>query len=498
MNVGVTLAELVAPWVKIKNQQLACLVVSDIKIDSRAIKPGTGFLAVKGHTSDGRDFISQSIDLGASYVISDADCPKQQGSIKYHNGIPILSIYRLGDILSELACRFYPLGSLRIIGTTGTNGKTTVAHLVAQWLQLLGQSVSVIGTIGHGFLNRLEVSNNTTESAIDMASLLARYSLEADYASIEVSSHGLVQGRVKAIPFSVGIFTNLSHDHLDYHGTMESYMAAKKLLFTDHYCAHSVINADDSTGQKWLELLDSSIGVSLYPHKKSRKVTLWADHVSYSAKGVNIDIDGQFGKGSVCAPLIGEFNASNLLLGLAALLVLGFKLDALLTTAPNLTPVSGRMELFSAVGKPQIVVDYAHTPDALEKALSALRLHCNHKGKVWVVFGCGGDRDITKRPIMAGIANRLADHIVLCDDNPRSEPAGSIIKNMLDGLDDDRERVRVIHSRLDALLYAFACAEVDDIILLAGKGHESYQAYQADIRYHSDREAAAAVMGMEL
>jgi len=492
MKVGVLLSNLLMPWLKIEDASLAQYKVSNLKIDSREIITGDTFIAINGHIADGRQFIQSAIERGASLVLAQADHEREHGKKGEYKGITILYIHQLDRHLSELALRLYPLSDLNIIGITGTNGKTTISQLIAQWLELLKQNVCVMGTTGNGFLSSLEPAKNTTGSSVDIISMLASYhSKGAEYASIEVSSHGLVQGRVKALPFEVGIFTNLSRDHLDYHGDMESYALAKKSLFTDHQCRYAVINADDPVGQEWLSSLTDVIAVSLYPPKIDNTLSLWATNIRYTEQGIDIHYAGKWGKGIIKAPLIGEFNASNLLLSFAALLTLDFEAKLLLSVSPQLSSVIGRMELFHSPEKAKVIVDYAHTPDALEKALNALKVHCN--GKLWVIFGCGGDRDTGKRPIMAAIAEKFADEVILTNDNPRTECAESIIQDMISGVKDPNS-VTIIYSRFDALRCALNQASKDDIILLAGKGHEDYQIIGKEIVHYSDRESAEMLL----
>ncbi|MDC0609279.1 UDP-N-acetylmuramoyl-L-alanyl-D-glutamate--2,6-diaminopimelate ligase [Vibrio sp.] len=493
MNVGVSLAELVSPWLTLDDAGVNGKVVSSLKIDSRTVGKDDTFIAIHGHSVDGRQFISSAVRQGANLVLSQADDATLHGMIDYIEGVPVIAFWRLNDVLSELAIRLYPLNDLSIIGVTGTNGKTTISQLIAQWLELLQHKTSVMGTTGNGFLNELIAAKNTTGSPIDIAATLFRHrSLGAEFASIEVSSHGLAQGRVKAIPFKAGVFTNLSRDHLDYHGTMEEYALAKKSLFTEHHCDHAIINIDDSVGASWLTSLPSSaISVSLHPSEEADKPSLWANQISYTTEGIDISFDGLWGEGLLTAPLIGEFNASNLLLSMATLLALGFSKQDLINTSHLLQPVLGRMELFTQQGKAKVVVDYAHTPDALDKALSALKVHCD--GKLWVIFGCGGDRDTGKRPMMAQIAERLADNVIFSDDNPRTETPELIVQDMLAGLKQP-ENVQIIHSRFSALEFALSHSSADDIILMAGKGHEDYQVIGLETIHYSDRETAQTLL----
>ncbi|NVD07409.1 UDP-N-acetylmuramoyl-L-alanyl-D-glutamate--2,6-diaminopimelate ligase [Vibrio sp. JPW-9-11-11] len=494
MSKEMTLSTLLSPWLDLAADDAAQTIVSGLELDSRKVTPGQTFVAIRGHALDGRRFIPAAIEKGANAVIAEA-CPDHpHASVEYYAHVAVIYVEQLSLHLSELAGRLYPLQDNRLIGVTGTNGKTTISQLIAQWLELTGHKAAVMGTTGNGFLADLQPAVNTTGNAIEIQHTL--YSLQqqgAEYTALEVSSHGLVQGRVRALPFSVGVFSNLSRDHLDYHGTMHDYAEAKFMLFGDHHCHHAVINSDDPVGANWLERLDNAVAVSLQPSQHPRAV--WAKRVHYSEAGISVEFDGLFGQGEMTAPLIGEFNASNVLLAMTTLLMLGVDKQRLLETASELKPVLGRMELFTAPGKAKVVVDYAHTPDALEKALMALRVHC--QGKLWAIFGCGGDRDTGKRPMMAKIAEQLADYQVLTDDNPRSESPQTIVDDMLAGMQHPKRAV-VEHDRFAALEHALRHSGDQDIILLAGKGHEDYQVVGDQTIHYSDRESAVKLLEQAL
>ncbi|PSW04602.1 UDP-N-acetylmuramoyl-L-alanyl-D-glutamate--2,6-diaminopimelate ligase [Photobacterium lipolyticum] len=477
-------------------QPLAELEVNSLTLDSREVQAGGLFVAINGHAVDGRRFIPAAIDAGASVILAEADSIADHGDIVEQAGAIIIYVANLGSQLSALAGRFYgqPDSQLTLIAVTGTNGKTTISQLLAQWADLLDYRSGVMGTTGNGLLNQLKPASNTTGSALDIQQVLADLVAQgANLAAMEISSHGLVQGRVRDLNFSASIFTNLSRDHLDYHGDMENYADAKKTLFTEHNAGIPVINADDETGRAWLSELPNAVAVatdkaSFAGHQGP---ALWLTAVTYSTQGVSIAFDSSWGQGHFTAPLVGSFNVSNLLLALATLLALGHPLAKLTATAPKLQAVIGRMEVFQRPDKSMVVVDYAHTPDALEKALQALRVHC--RGKLWCIFGCGGDRDSGKRPMMAQVAERLADHIILTDDNPRSEDPAIIVADMLRGLCQP-EMATVIHDRKAACLQALEHADAADIVLLAGKGHEDYQILADRTIYYSDRETVQALL----
>lgn len=491
MSLSLTMKELLAPWLDV-SQAFADIAVQQLELDSRKVVSGTTFVAIKGHAIDGRQFIDSAIRQGANAIIAQACQTKPHGLVELQDDVAIFYLADLGELLSQLAGRLYAQHNNQLIGVTGTNGKTTITQLIAQWLELVNYRAAVMGTTGNGFLNDLQPAANTTGNAVDVQRTIAELAEQgAQYTALEVSSHGLVQGRVKALPFAAGVFTNLSRDHLDYHGTMEEYAEAKFTLFTQHVCQRAIINVDDTVGAKWFTKLDNAIAVSLQEQNTPHSV--WAKQVRYSEQGIDIEFDGMFGAGQFHAALIGEFNASNVMLALTTLLALGVDKQLLLETAPKLVPVLGRMELFANHGKAKVVVDYAHTPDALEKALQALRVHC--QGQLWVIFGCGGDRDKGKRPMMAEIGERLADHVILSDDNPRSEDSAEIVKDMLAGMHSAQNAV-VEHDRFKALQYAIAHANAQDIILLAGKGHEDYQVLANETIHYSDRESAQQLLGL--
>ncbi|MFZ7223181.1 UDP-N-acetylmuramoyl-L-alanyl-D-glutamate--2,6-diaminopimelate ligase [Avibacterium avium] len=450
--------------------------LTEMTLDSRSAKTGCLFVAIKGHQTDGRNYIPQAIANGASAVLFEADFAQQHLTVKMEQGIPLIAYYALPEHLSAIAGAFYgdPSHQLTLVGVTGTNGKTTVAQLVAQWANLLGHKSAVMGTIGNGLLGQIKEATNTTGSAIEIQSTLAEFvQAGADFAAIEVSSHGLVQHRVEALKFAVAIFTNLSRDHLDYHHTMENYAAAKFRLFNELDCQHKVINADDPVGEQWLQQLPDAIAVSCKAdYQPSHKQWLKAEQVQFHNQGAIIHFTSSWGKGELHSPLIGAFNVSNLLFAFASLLALGYSLDELCQSAGQLQGVCGRMERLNAANQATAIVDYAHTPDALEKALQAARLHC--EGALYCVFGCGGDRDTGKRPQMAHIAEQFADFVIVTDDNPRTEDAETIMQDIRAGF-VDLSKVQIIHQRDQAIQQALKMAQPQDVVLIAGKGHEDYQ-----------------------
>ncbi|WP_313573359.1 UDP-N-acetylmuramoyl-L-alanyl-D-glutamate--2,6-diaminopimelate ligase [Pseudescherichia sp.] len=488
------LRDLLAPWVS----NLPARALREMTLDSRVAAAGDLFVAVVGHQADGRRYIPQAIAQGVAAIIAEAKGEAADGEIREVHGVPVIYLSQLNERLSALAGRFYnePAEHLSLVGVTGTNGKTTTTQLLAQWAQLLGETSAVMGTVGNGLLGKVIPTENTTGSAIDVQHVMADLAEQgATFAAMEVSSHGLVQHRVAALKFRASVFTNLSRDHLDYHGDMAGYESAKWLLFSAHHYGQAIVNADDEVGRRWLANLPDAVAVSMEGHINPDCHGRWlkAEAVSYHDSGATVRFTSSWGEGEIESRLMGAFNVSNLLLALATLLALDFPLSDLLKTASRLQPVCGRMEVFSAPGKPTVVVDYAHTPDALEKALQAARLHCT--GTLWCVFGCGGDRDKGKRPLMGAIAEEFADVPVVTDDNPRTEEPRAIINDILAGM-LDAGRARVVEGRAEAVTSAIMQAKENDVVLLAGKGHEDYQIVGNRRLDYSDRVTAARLLGV--
>lgn len=488
------LRDLLAPWVPGAPER----ALREMTLDSRVAASGDLFVAVVGHQADGRRYIPQAIAQGVAAVVAEAEGEASDGEIREMHGVPVIYLSQLHQRLSALAGRFYhePSGALQLVGVTGTNGKTTTTQLLAQWAQLLGKTSAVMGTVGNGLLGQVIPTENTTGSAVDVQQVLANLHQQgAAFAAMEVSSHGLVQHRVSALKFAASVFTNLSRDHLDYHGDMAGYEAAKWLLFSEHEAGQAIINADDEVGRKWLARLPDAVAVTMENNLQPGCRGRWlkATHVHYHDGGATIEFSSSWGDGEIESRLMGAFNVSNLLLALATLLALGYELADLLKTAARLQPVCGRMEVFTAPGKTTVVVDYAHTPDALEKALQAARLHCT--GKLWCVFGCGGDRDKGKRPMMGAIAEQYADVVVVTDDNPRTEEPKAIVNDILAGM-LDAGRANVVPGRAEAVTNAIMQAKENDVVLLAGKGHEDYQIVGNRRLDYSDRVTAARLLGV--
>ncbi|WP_395496567.1 UDP-N-acetylmuramoyl-L-alanyl-D-glutamate--2,6-diaminopimelate ligase [Arsenophonus endosymbiont of Lipoptena cervi] len=471
----------------------------EMKLDSRKVLSGDLFLAIEGYQIDGRQYISDALIKGASAIISDVQKEKESGTIQYlHNNVPIVYIKNLKHQLSYLAGLFYqhPATQLRLIGVTGTNGKTTITQLIAQWAQAMGEVSGVIGTLGNGMLEQLIHSENTTDSAVDIQYQL-RLLLDnrATLVAMEISSHSLIQSRVYSIPFDAVVFTNLGYDHLDYHGNLENYIASKWLLFSTHKSDKQIINVDDNIGLQWLNRLPNSCAVSIKNRIPNNWKGYWisVDKVNYHDYKTTISFNSIWGTGILKSPLIGSFNVSNIMLAMATLLMMGYPLNLVIKSSYYLKPICGRMEIFTSFGQPTVIVDYAHNPNALKKALIALRFHC--RSKLWCVFGCGGDRDKTKRSLMGRIAEQYADVVILTDDNPRSEKSKVIMHDILSGFINS-DRTILIASRMEAITNAILHANADDIILISGKGHERYQIIGNNKLNYSDQLTVAKLLGI--
>lgn len=464
-------------------------VIKGLCQDSRQLQAGDLFFAYPGLSSDGRHFIADAIVKGAAAVVFEPGRDAIQQTIAAP--IPILPIPHLATQLGPIATRFYdyPSRYLPVIGITGTNGKTTCTHFLADSLQQLQKPCGVIGTLGNGFYGHLQAGPLTTPDAIELQKLLANFRDEQAQAVVmEVSSHRLAQQRLNGTEFSVAAFTNLTRDHLDYHGTMEAYAQAKRSFFDLPGMQQAVLNADDPYAQNWITELAEQLPIYVYSLQSPQAAWSHIPHVTvkkfdFNAHGVQAEIDTPWGEVFIENPfLIGQFNLSNLLLVLTVLKSLHFSLAEISQVLSQLKSVKGRLQTFRAPQKPLVVVDYAHTPDALQQVLRALRPYC--KGKLYCLFGCGGDRDKGKRPLMAEIAESEADRIIITSDNPRDEDPLQILQDIQSGFKQSKS-VHCEPDRQRAIAYAIATAQAEDVVLVAGKGHEAYQLVKG-IKYPFD------------
>jgi len=448
------------------------LIVRGLCLDSRQARVGDAFFALRGTRAHGIAFAPAAVARGAAVVLAEAPIDGDGGA---GLDVPVVWIDDLRRQVGPIAARFHgdPSRALRVSGVTGTNGKTSTVQLLAQALNRLGRRAATIGTLGAGLPETFRAGERTTPDAIALQGLFAEFrDAGASDVAMEVSSHALDQGRVEGTHFVLAIFTNLTRDHLDYHGTMDAYGAAKRRLFGFPGLRHAVINRDDAFGRELLGALPPALPALAYGIE-DRAADVSAHAVDAHAGGLRFRLRLPDGEGPVSTRLLGRFNVSNLLAVAAALHALGFRFDAVATTLAALDPVAGRMSrLGGDRGRPLVVVDYAHTPDALEQALASLRDHC--AGRLVCVFGCGGERDAGKRPQMAAIAERLADEVVVTDDNPRGEQGDAIVADILAGF-ADATAVRIERDRARAITSAVAAAAAADVVLVAGKGHEPYQ-----------------------
>ena len=464
--------------------ELASLLVTGLQLDSRRLVPGDLFVAYPGLQSDGRHYLSQAKAAGAVAALVESE----GFNVTSETPLPVIAIENLAHKVSAIAGRFYadPSASLPLIGITGTNGKTTCTQLLAQLFALLSKPAGVIGTLGYGLLSSDEVSTKstltdtglTTPDAVSVQRIVADL-LDAGAAAVamEVSSHSLDQGRVGGLHFSTAVFTNLSQDHLDYHQTMASYQQAKAQLFNAPGLQNAIVNSDDAAGRTIIAELAASSELTCYSYSCSQKdADIYAEAPAFGSQGIRARLITPWGQGELHSHLQGEFNLSNLLAVIGVACAEGHALPAVLAAVEQLKPVPGRLEVVDAQALPVVVVDYAHTADALEKALTALRPAC--QGRLWCVFGCGGDRDQGKRPVMGAIAAELTDQLVITSDNPRSEDAQAIIDAVLEGVPGDSNKVNEPHVFVDrraAIRFAVNNAAEQDVVLIAGKGHEDYQ-----------------------
>ncbi len=476
--------------------------IDNLTANSREAQQGTAFLAYPGHAHDGRDYIADAIAHGTSAVLWE----RQRGvpprgvppfSWRAEWRVPNLAVADLKAQASAIAGQVFghPAEQLWMVGITGTNGKTSVSQWVAQALQAMGRPAGIIGTLGNGPVGRLTASANTTPDAIVLQRLLRDFLRQGlSVCAMEVSSHGLEQERVAGLKYDVAVFTNLTRDHLDYHGTMENYGAAKARLFDAPGLKTAVINVDDAFGRS-LAVRVAARGVTVIPFARinSGGADLIATDIAITAGGLRFRVTGKYGEAIVESDILGAFNVSNLLAVIGVLLASGVSLNEAARRASELRPVPGRMQTARQTGKPLVVVDYAHTPDALEKALTTLAAIIPESGKLISVFGCGGDRDRGKRPQMAAVSARFADFTLLTSDNPRSENPQHILADIEAGMEargGGHAPYRCIVDRRAAIFAALEMATPADIVLIAGKGHEDYQ-IMGDVRHHfSDAEVA--------
>jgi UDP-N-acetylmuramoyl-L-alanyl-D-glutamate--2,6-diaminopimelate ligase len=485
---------------------IEALGVRRLTNDSRALEPGDTFVAYPGQARDGRNFIAQAVANGAASVLWERG--RFQWDPRWR--LPNHGVRELRRHAGEIASRVYgdPSGRLQVVGITGTNGKTTCSQWIAQALTRAGRRCAVIGTLGYGMRPPLKPTANTTPDALWLHAQLADFARRgAQAVAMEVSSIGLDQDRVAGIEFDVALFTNLSRDHLEYHRTMRRYREAKARLFAWESLKHAVVNLDDDFGAELARRIRrpglSVIGYGFGAAAGTRRARVAGLNLVTAARGVSFDVRTPWGAAHVASPVLGRYNAYNLLGTLAVLLAGGIPLRRAVAALSAVKPVPGRLQRLGGGDRPLVIVDYAHTPDALKQVLTTLRELLQdgspvtgHGSRLICVFGCGGDRDRGKRPLMGNVAARLADRLVVTSDNPRSEDPRAIIDHIMEGVQGNSGAVVTDPDRRSAIQRAVAQARRGDVVLIAGKGHEAYQEIGATRQPFSDAAVAREVLRM--
>jgi len=489
-------------------------MVTDVTLDSREVRPGALFLACRGNRQHGIEFAAQAAERGARAVLYETPGPTDTRALEAAARLMqrirqragqdedqlIVAIPDLRAHLGLIADRFFgqPSQAMQVIGVTGTNGKTTSAWLIAQALSLCGRPAAYIGTLGYGAVGALQPVAHTTADVVSVHRQLAVLrAAGARCVAMEVSSHALDQGRVDEVRFETAAFTNLTQDHLDYHGTLEAYGAAKARLFAWPTLSARVINVDDAFGRDLALVADAPGRLVLTGRSATPGAAAYvtAAQVRALSDGFELTLASSWGTATLRVALLGEFNVDNVLTTLAVLLAAQIPLPQAVTALSQCVAAPGRMQRIvasAANARATVIVDYAHSPDALQKALSAARTHC--RGRLHLVFGCGGDRDALKRPIMGRIAASGADTVTVTDDNPRTEDPAAITRDILAGMTGACRGVRVEHDRAIAIRDAIQAATPADLVLIAGKGHEDYQIYGTTRRPFSDEQVARSVL----
>ena len=473
-------------WIDIDSGNLN-IQIDGLSLDSRKVKPGDLFIALNGVDYHGMDFAYQVERTGAKAILAETlkDKMAKPKSRRQPLRIPVIEIENLNQKLGAIASMFHgePSKRLKVFGITGTNGKTSSAWLLAQSWEKLGIKAGYIGTLGFGTINRLKPLKNTTPSSLKIQRTLKEFEDQGiTHVAMEVSSHALDQGRCNSIQFSGTGFTNLTQDHLDYHHTFENYASTKLKLFTEFNCPIQVINFDDATGKNWIETVSQANTYAI----NNKEADIYVKNFTLSPQGLSFEMSTGNQQTVINSQLLGKFNIENLLLVISFLTEQEHSINEISAVIPKLFPVMGRMNtLPHDNNQPNIVIDYAHTPDALKQVLMALKQH--NPDNLWCVFGCGGNRDKGKRPQMGHLAEQLADHVIVTDDNPRFESSEEIINDILMGMNT---KAKVIRDREEAIKFAIKNAQSNDLILIAGKGHENYQEIEGTLYPFDDKNIA--------
>lgn len=462
-------------------EQISEAEISGLCLDSRAVKPRDCFIALQGEHSHGLRFLEQALDAGANAILTDAEGVIENDQVSV--SVPIVVVENLRKYLGEISNRFfdYPSREMTIIGVTGTNGKTSIAALLAGVLKQHFGAAAYVGTLGTGCWPDLKEQTNTTPDLLSLQHQFATWHAQGVQAcALEASSHALAQGRLQGVDIDVAIFSNLSHEHLDYHGSMQAYGESKRLLFNKPV-RDAVINIDDAFGRDIYARIDPDI--RLWPYgvtalNQSYPNLTSASSINTSLDGIEMWVSAPCGEGRISSPLVGEFNVANLLATIAGLAALGLEFDEIVSGIAKTPAIPGRMQVVNrelpdhAAALPAVIVDYAHTPDGLRHSLATLRKMVT--GRVICIFGCGGERDREKRPMMGRIAEQLADTVIITSDNPRGEPQDEIIAQILAGQAAPNDSI-IEPDRRQAIAQGIDMATVCDAVLIAGKGHEDYQ-----------------------
>ncbi|MDF1587737.1 MAG: UDP-N-acetylmuramoyl-L-alanyl-D-glutamate--2,6-diaminopimelate ligase [Gammaproteobacteria bacterium] len=474
--------------------------VSGLSLDSRKVESGWLFLSLAQNDQQRTAYLKQALDLGATVILFDVGVGLTLVESKLiesaqAEAYPIL---QLAQNASEIAARYYdfPSDKMTVIAITGTNGKTSVSQFIAQSLDYLGVECGVIGTLGVGKIGNLSSTGMTTPDPVLMQAVFAElYSQGCSHVVIEASSHALAQGRLNSVAIDIAILTNLSRDHLDYHNTMEEYALAKKQLFMFEGLSTAILNTADVFGQSLIQDLvaNQTVRVISYNAHTLDNSTLSATAIESHLSGMSFTISYQEQTAQIKSSLLGRFNVDNLLATLAGLVAIDVGFDQACQAIQQCHAVEGRMQTYSAQNQAEVVIDFAHTPDALTQALTSLRTHLPQQGLLWCVFGCGGDRDKGKRAVMGQCAELYADKIVLTADNPRSENNHEIVADILMGITKP-ETIHIEHDRQQAITFAITHASQQDIVLVAGKGHENYQEIAGNKIPFSDANAVVKAL----
>ncbi|MBN76982.1 MAG: UDP-N-acetylmuramoyl-L-alanyl-D-glutamate--2,6-diaminopimelate ligase [Verrucomicrobiaceae bacterium] len=472
--------------------------ITGIQLDSRLVNTGDLFIACFGRSHDARNFIDQAIRKGCGAVL--AEFTSGMNRLEVRANVPIIGVENLSKKVSEIASRFYhhPSSQLKVIGITGTNGKTSCSKFIATALQKLGYRCGMMGTLGCGVPDALEKTLLTTPDAVLAQRQLAQMvSKNCEHVAMEVSSVGLDQKRVEAIRFDTAVFTNLTRDHLDYHKTMSEYAESKRKLFQWPGLKSAVLNLDDEFSLSLINSIRKEVEIFTYS-VSNRNASVYSESLTFSKSWYSALVNTPFGCKKLSGELLGRFNFSNVLAVIATIISLMARensgridLAKIIDSISSLSSADGRMEIVNSPNEITTIVDYAHTPDSLKNALETLK--CHSKGEIWCVFGCGGNRDEGKRPIMGEIAELFADHIVITDDNPRNEPGDRIVSQILSGI-QTHHNVSIIRNRAKAISHVIASASPADLILIAGKGHETYQEISGRRVIFSDKAHAKSAL----